>query len=73
MTTVINLNTLEEKSRFNLKLQLALRINAINIRKESKNPEKFDEYISDRERIIRNMVGIRDELKIVEGEVVLFP
>ncbi len=73
MTTVIDLNSLEEKTRFYLKLQLALRINAISIRKESSNPGKFDEYIRDRERIIRNMVRVDGELRIVEGDRILFP
>ncbi len=73
MTRVIDVNTLDEKSRFTLKLQLALRINAINIKKESKSPEKFDDYILERERLIRNMVNEEGDLRIVEGEKTLFP
>lgn len=73
MTSVIDLNELDEKTRFALKLQLALRINAISIRGESKHPEKFDEYIREREEIIRKMMGIQNDLKIVEGSKVLFP
>lgn len=73
MTRVIDVNTLDEKSRFTLKLQLALRINAINIKKESKSPEKFDDYILERERLIRNMVNEEGDLRIVEGDKTLFP
>lgn len=73
MTTVIDLNDLDEKKRFPLKLQLALRINAINIKAESSHPEKFDQYITEREQIIREMLGIQDDLKIIEGKKILFP
>lgn len=73
MTKVIDLDDLDEKTRFPLKLQIALRINAISIKAESKHPERFDQYISEREEIIRKMLGIHDDLKIVEGDRTLFP
>lgn len=73
MTTVIDLNDMDEKEKFPLKLQLALRINAISIMRESKHPEKFEEYIKEREEIVRKMVGIQEDLKIVEGSRTLFP
>ncbi len=73
MTTTIDLEEMDEKERFPLKLQLALRINAISIMGESKNPEKFKEYIREREEIIRKMVNIQGDLKIVEGSRTLFP
>lgn len=73
MTKVIDLDDLDEKTRFPLKLQIALRINAISIKAESKHPERFDDYIREREEIIRKMLGIYDNLKIVEGDKTLFP
>lgn len=73
MTRVINLDELDEKTRFPLKLQIALRINAISIKAESKHPERFDQYIREREEIIRNLLGIQEDLKIVEGDRTLFP
>lgn len=73
MPKVIDLNEIDEKDRFPLKLQLALRINAISIKAESRHPERFDEYIREREEIIRKMVGIQGDLKIVEGDRTLFP
>lgn len=73
MTTVIDLNAVDENQKFALKLQLALRINAMSIKKESKHPERFDQYIREREGIIRNMVGVQDDLRIVDGDKTLFP
>lgn len=73
MTTVIDIAPMDEKEKFPLKLQLALRINAISIRKESSHPGKFDDYIQERETLIRKMVNVNDDLRIVEGDKVLFP
>lgn len=57
MEDVLEVETLESEFSYKLRLEIYLRNNALKVKSLSKNPEKFDNYIAERERIIRSMVG----------------
>lgn len=57
---------------FDLKLQIALRKNAISIKNNSKHPEKFDEYIREREIKIKKLLETKDEIVVTENGEVIF-
>ncbi len=70
MTTILAVESLDPDKAFKLRLEVYLRNNAIKVRALSKNPSKFDQYISDREKIIRDMVG---ECQISDKGNIVYP
>ncbi len=60
----------EEKSK-ELRLQIALRYQAIKIRDVSRDPKRFDGYISEREAKIREIIG--KDTEVFEGDKIVFP
>jgi|GEM_PF-1375402 hypothetical protein len=72
MAKNIAVEELPERLAFDLKLQIALRKNAISIKENSKHPEKFDEYIQERENKIRKLLDTKDEIIVTEQGRVIF-
>jgi len=72
MARNIAVEELPERVAFDLKLQIALRKNAISIKENSKHPEKFDEYIQERENKIRKLLDTKDEIIVTEQGRVIF-
>jgi hypothetical protein len=72
MARNIAVEELPERLAFDLKLQIALRKNAISIKENSKHPEKFDEYIQERENKIRKLLDTKDEIIVTEQGRVIF-
>lgn len=72
MAKNIAVEELPERLAFDLKLQIALRKNAISIKENSKHPEKFDEYIQERENKIRKLLDTKDEIIVTEHGKVIF-
>ncbi|MCL4344792.1 MAG: hypothetical protein M1496_00295 [Candidatus Thermoplasmatota archaeon] len=66
----VEVESLPENEAFKLRLEIYLRINALRVQKLSENKEKFNDYIKERERIIREMVG---ENSVSEGGKVIYP
>lgn len=58
----VNVEDFSEEQSFKLRMEAALRFSAIKIREHSEKPEKFDAYIAERERIIREIIGIDSQL-----------
>ncbi|MEM0155798.1 MAG: hypothetical protein QW597_04255 [Thermoplasmataceae archaeon] len=73
MVKTINLTIFEERKKFEIKLQASLRSNALKIKAQSKHPERFDEYISQRDSKIRELVGTAGEIEIFDGEKKIYP
>ena len=66
----VEVESLPENEAFKLRLEIYLRINALRVQKLSENKEKFNDYIKERERIIRERVG---ENSVSEGGKVIYP
>ncbi len=56
----IRIDDLDQKLQFDIRLQIALRSNAIRIMENSQTPEKFRQYISDRESKLRALLNVPD-------------
>ena len=69
----INLKELPERLQFDLRLQVSLRSNAINIMKYYEEKEKFQEYISQREEKIRILMNLDENPIIMDGQDQIFP
>lgn len=61
----------DQDRSFKLRMEAALRKSAMKIREQSKVPDKFDSYIEERAKIIRDIAGPDVELTY-EGNVI-FP
>ena len=72
MSKNVSVEELPERLAFDLKLQVALRKNALSIRENSKHPEKFDEYIQERENKIRKLLDTKDRIVLTEHGKVIF-
>jgi hypothetical protein len=59
--------------RFDVKLQISLRKNAINIMEHYEDKEKFTAYIQEREEKIRILLNCTDNPTITENGAILFP
>ena len=67
----ISLESLDNATAFKLRLEIALRYQAIKIMQVSKDKEKFKTYIKERENIIHNLVGENSE--VMEKGRVIYP
>ena len=67
----ISLESLDNDTAFKLRLEIALRYQAIKIMQVSKDKEKFKTYIKERENIIHNLVGENSE--VMEKGRVIYP
>lgn len=67
---VVKVETLPEDEAFKLRLEIYLRINALRVQKLSENGGKFNDYIRERERIIREMIG---ERQVSENGKIIYP
>lgn len=69
----IEISDLDEKTKFAVRLEIALRNNAIRIRELNKNGERFMQYIEDRESKIRNLLKIEGKFTITDSGKTVFP
>ena len=67
----ISLESLDNDAAFKLRLEIALRYQAIKIMQVSKDKEKFKTYIKERENIIQKLVGEDSEVR--EKGKVIYP
>ena len=67
----ISLESLDNDTAFKLRLDIALRYQAIKIMQVSKDKEKFKTYIKERENIIHNLIGEDSEVR--EKGKVIYP
>lgn len=69
----IALENLDRDLVFKIKLQVALRKNALKIRDLSGDPVRFDRYINERESKIKGLLGTETIGIILEDGKQIFP
>lgn len=67
----IDIEMLGYDEAFKLRLQIALRYQAVKIRAVSDQPNKFDEYISQRVAAIEKIIG--NDVSVKEGGKIIYP
>ena len=67
----ISLESLDNDVAFKLRLEIALRYQAIKIMQVSEDKEKFKTYIKEMENIIRKLVG--EDIEVSEKGRVIYP
>lgn len=58
LTGEIVIDDLEPRIQFEIRLQIALRRNAANIMQHSSSPERFKEYIRERDMKLAKLLGL---------------
>lgn len=69
----IQLKDLPERLQFDLRLQISLRSNAINIKKHYEEQSGFQNYIDEREEKIRILLNTTENPVIFDGDDQLYP
>ncbi|MGC8514514.1 MAG: hypothetical protein ACP5OC_00065 [Thermoplasmata archaeon] len=67
----VDIGSLGYDEAFKLRLQIALRYQAVKIRVVSDQPDKFDEYISQRVAAIEKMIG--KNVSVTENGKIIYP
>ena len=68
----VELTTLNERKRFDIKLQIALYNTALKVKRVEKE-EDFEKYMEERVKKIREILKVKEgELKIFDGGKLLF-
>ena len=73
MVKRFDISVMDEKLRFDVKLQIALRNTAIQIMKFYSDTERFKTYVSDREKKLKTILDSGEDLEIFNGDTKLFP
>lgn len=69
----IMLRDLSERLQFDVRLQISLRSNAINIMEHYEAKQKFLDYISEREEKIMVLLNVTERPVIMDGDSQIFP
>ncbi len=72
MAKVFDINSFDERKKFEIKLQIALLNNTIKIKENSNNPEKYDEYIIERIQKLRDILNTTARFVIEEDGAVIY-
>ncbi len=67
----VELTNLDEKIRFNVKLQISLYKTAMKVFRDDKR-EEFEEYMQERVDKIREILGLGEHFKIFEDGKLIF-
>ncbi|ADD08182.1 hypothetical protein [Candidatus Aciduliprofundum boonei] len=67
----VDLSNLDEKIRFDVKLQISLYKTAEKVMREDKR-EEFENYMQERINKIREILGLREHFRIFEDEKLIF-
>jgi hypothetical protein len=73
LTKEIELSGLSERMQFDIKLQISLRNNALNIMDHYEDKSKFQTYIQNREEKIRILLNCQENPIITENGNKIFP
>lgn len=69
----VDVSDMEEGTRFHVKLEIALRDNAIRIQKLASDPGRFLDYINEREKRIRKLLNSDDGITVTQNGKQIFP
>ncbi|MCL4452522.1 hypothetical protein [Ferroplasma sp.] len=72
MVKIFDINDFDERKQFEIKLQIALLNNTLKIRENSKNPEKYDEYIGERKDKIRGLLNTTAKFAIKDHDKIIY-
>ena len=72
MVKIFDINDFDERKQFEIKLQIALLNNTLKIRENSKNPEKYDEYIGERKANIRSLLNTTAKFTIKDHDKLIY-
>jgi hypothetical protein len=72
MVKVFDINNFNERKQFEIKLQIALLHNTLKIKANSKNPEKYDEYIEERIEKLRILLDTTAKFTITDKDKVMY-
>ncbi len=72
MVKVFDINNFDSRKQFEIKLQIALLHNTLKIKENSKNPEKYDEYIEERIEKIRDILDTTAKFTIMDKDKVIY-
>ncbi|WP_337859794.1 hypothetical protein [Ferroplasma sp.] len=72
MAKIFNIKNFDERKQFEIKLQIALLNNTLKIKANSKNPEKYDEYIQERIEKMREILDTTAKFKVMDGDKTLY-
>ncbi len=74
MVTTITIDGMDSRLQFDVRLQIALRRNAIGIMAHSPEPERFARYIKERDQKIREILKLQDDdIKIIFRGKEIYP
>ena len=73
MTKTVSLSDYDERKKFEIRLQISLRSTAIKVKAQSKHPERFDEYIMQREQKIRELINSDGQIEIFDNGIKIYP
>ena len=74
MVRIIEIDGMDSRLQFEVRLQVALRRNAIGIMAHSPDPSKFREYIKERDLRIRKLLNLEeDDIRIVYRGKEIYP
>lgn len=73
MVKIFDIKSFTEREQFELRLQISLRSNAVNIQKNSKHPERFEEYIRERDQKIKRLLGTTSTFVIKDDNNQIYP
>lgn len=65
------LERMDEKRRFEVKLQIALYKTALKVMDESRK-EEFESYMKERVEKIHKILGVDEKIRIFENDVLIF-
>jgi hypothetical protein len=72
MVKVFNIQNFDERKQFEIRLQVALLNNTLKIKANSKNPEKYDEYIEERIEKMREILNTTAQFRLIDGDKTLY-
>ncbi len=72
MAKVFDINSFDERKKFEIKLQIALLNNTMKIKENSNNPEKYDEYILERIQKLRVILNTTAKFSIEEDGKIIY-
>ena len=74
MVRIIEIDGMDSRLQFDVRLQIALRRNAMGIMAHSPDPARFMEYIKERDLRIRKLLNAEDEdIRIVYSGKEIYP
>jgi len=72
MVKVFDISNFNERKQFEIKLQIALLHNTLTIKANSKNPEKYDEYIEERIEKLRILLDTTAKFTITDKDRIIY-